>query len=441
MNPSDAKVLVNEQVEGWLNLFDEDMKPREGVSIPPNVLELLAKFDADRQQKTSYPFAIDYSVFEFPAHSGSAEADIWFGRGIGWAHGFNFEEASHCFQMSLDIAGPTFSMGHWGLALCHGPYYNRHGARYMKEGMKPDVTTFSILKAFGHAKEAQSTTSSNTNVLPLHVALINAMFNRCTNYIKYHTFHAALETPSTAPELKLVFDAIERQYANELRNIYVSNPKDPNVISFLAATLMNMAPWKLWLPTDATPREQRLPAQDTLEIESLLKHGLTIAPNHPGLCHLFVHAMEMSPDPSVSLPQANLLAEAGANKSTEIGHLCHMAAHIYMQVGDYQSAIDTSLNAVAADAKMITIGQCGVGIYSGAIHNLHELLFACMWSANDVLGKTTLKKIDAIIIKSGIERLPTRLEPFGLAKFHYLIRFGLFQEILDIPIITNEGML
>jgi hypothetical protein len=132
MNPTDAKAMVLEQVEGWLDLFDDDMKAKEGVAVPSNVLELLAKFEQDTQP--SYPFALDHTVFQFPPNSGTAKADVWFGRAMAWTFGFNFEEASHCFQRSLDSASERFALGHWGLALCHGPYYNRHGARYIKEG-------------------------------------------------------------------------------------------------------------------------------------------------------------------------------------------------------------------------------------------------------------------------------------------------------------------
>ena len=432
MNPTDAKAMVLEQVEGWLDLFDDDMKAKEGVAVPSKVLELLAKFEQETQP--SYPFALDYTVFQFPPNSGTAEADVWFGRAMAWTFGFNFEEASHCFQRSLDSASERFALGHWGLALCHGPYYNRHGARYVKEGRDDQAKVFNIAQGLIHAKEAKriSIGSATNNKDPIQLALIDALLVRFTAYKDNAT------NTNDTNELQACFDFCERKYADELRNILQKHPDDPNVGAFLAAALMNLNPWKLWLPTDATPRKERIPAPDTIEIQTTVRHGLSIAPNHPGLCHLWIHAMEMAPDPALSLPQATLLAQEGANKQSEIGHLSHMAAHIYMQVGNYQAAIDTSLHAVAADAKMIAIGQCGVGVYSGAVHNLHELLFACMWAGNVTVGREALLKLEKTATDSGIQRLPSRLEPFGLAKFHFMIRFGLWNEILSIPNILKQ---
>ena len=104
---------------------------------------------------------------------------------------------------------------------------------------------------------------------------------------------------------------------------------------------------------------------------------------------------------------------------------------------DYQAAIDTSIHACAADAKLIAAGQPYIGktaaIYSGAVHNLHELVFACMWAGNAPLGRQALGQLEATAEQSGISRLPTRLEPFGLTRFHFCVRFGLWDEILAVP--------
>ena len=431
MEPSQAKVLVHAQVDEWLHLFNDDMTPKEGAIIPAKVLALLAKFEnqtPNTDESTAYPFAVDSSLFQFSPHSGDTIADVWFERGIAWAFGFNFTEASRCFQKSLSIAGDHFALGHYGLALCHGPYYNRHGARYLKDGLNPTASTFNVFTAVAHAEAASQRASTNPTD-PVHAALIEALL------VRFRAFASTPPPPPQAPtptqakalaqELKESFDVAENKYADQLRIVLTQTPNNPNVAAFLAAALMNLAPWKLWLPTDATPRTQRTPASNTLEIERVLRHALSVAPTHPGLAHLWVHAMEMAPDATQSLPQAQLLAQAGAAKTSEIGHLSHMAAHIFMQVGDYQAAIETSLHAVAADRKMIDTGMCDIGIYSGAVHNLHELVFSCMWAGNLELGRQALVQLENTAKESGVERLPTRLEPFGLTKYHFLIRFGL----------------
>ena len=59
-----------------------------------------------------------------------------------------------------------------------------------------------------------------------------------------------------------------------------------------------------------------------------------------------------------------------------------------------------------------------------------------MWAANEPLGRSALGQLEATAEKSGIERLPTRLEPFGLARFHFCVRFGMWNEILSVPLLA-----
>ena len=178
--------------------------------------------------------------------------------------------------------------------------------------------------------------------------------------------------------------------------------------ALLAAAMMNTGPpWKLWLLRTPRPVRQRQPASDTLEIVRVLRHGLDVAPNHPGLCHLWVHAMEMAPDPSLALPQADILAAAGSSKESEIGHLCHMAGTFTCSLATIKQQSQASVNACAADAKLIAAGQPYMGktaaIYSGAVHNLHELLFARMWAGNARLARQALGELEKTAEKSGIE--------------------------------------
>ncbi len=53
------------------------------------------------------------------------------------------------------------------------------------------------------------------------------------------------------------------------------------------------------------------------------------AMNHPGLLHLHVHLMEMSPNPEAALVTGDRLREL----SPDMGHLVHMPTHIDIQCG------------------------------------------------------------------------------------------------------------
>ncbi len=70
----------------------------------------------------------DYS-YDLGSHSRtittqSAEAQIWFDRGLNWIYGYHHEEAGECFKKVLEH-DPDCPMAHWGLAYIIGPNYNK----------------------------------------------------------------------------------------------------------------------------------------------------------------------------------------------------------------------------------------------------------------------------------------------------------------------------
>ena len=53
----------------------------------------------------------------------SAEAQLWFTRGLNWCYAFHHEEALRCFKKVVEH-DPDCAMGYWGIAYAVGPYYN-----------------------------------------------------------------------------------------------------------------------------------------------------------------------------------------------------------------------------------------------------------------------------------------------------------------------------
>lgn len=45
----------------------------------------------------------------------SADAQLWFDRGLVWTYGFNHEEAVRCFEKAIEF-DPNCAMAHWGVA-------------------------------------------------------------------------------------------------------------------------------------------------------------------------------------------------------------------------------------------------------------------------------------------------------------------------------------
>ena len=84
---------------------------------------------------------------------------------------------------------------------------------------------------------------------------------------------------------------------------------------------MTRTPWKLWDLQLGLP----IPGADTLEIVRVLEEGIRLVeerggPAHPGILHLYIHAMEMSRRPE----QALRAADALRNLVPDSGHLRHI---------------------------------------------------------------------------------------------------------------------
>ena len=117
-------------------------------------------------------------------------------------------------------------------------------------------------------------------------------------------------------------------YAEAMRAVYRAHPDDPDVAALFADALMNLTPWLLWDRYTGAPSEgaATLEAKEVLERAFERPGGRT----HPGLVHLYVHLMEMSPFPERALP----VADALRSLVPDAGHLVHMPTHIDVLCGD-----------------------------------------------------------------------------------------------------------
>lgn len=59
-----------------------------------------------------------------PVTTDSAEAQLWFDRGLVWTYAFHQEEAVACFEKAA-AADPDCATAHWGIAYALGPNYNK----------------------------------------------------------------------------------------------------------------------------------------------------------------------------------------------------------------------------------------------------------------------------------------------------------------------------
>src|SRR5262249_57985077 len=96
-------------------------------------------------------------------------------------------------------------------------------------------------------------------------------------------------------------------------------------------------------------------------------------PEHIGANHYYIHAIEASGHPERALASAQRLE----TRVPWAGHLVHMPAHVYMQLGDYAGAARSNEAGAAADRAYIErTGAQGVYPIMYYSHNLHFLSHA-----------------------------------------------------------------
>jgi tetratricopeptide (TPR) repeat protein len=313
-------------------------------------------------------------------------SQAFFAQGMNLVYAFNHPEAVRAFRESARL-DPDNAMAWWGQALALGPNLNLP--------MQPEAT--------GPAWDsAQRALSLKVRASPVEQSLIEAL---ATRYSK---------------DPKADRATLDRAYADAMARVAAAHPEHLGAATLYADALMNTSPWNYWLP-DGQPRP------DTPTILRTLESVLAANPDHPGALHLYIHAVEAR-DPG--------RAEGAADRLRPLmpgaGHLVHMPAHIYMQVGRYTDAYDVNVAATRADEDYLD--QCKAqGIYPLLYypHNVHFQVWAAMFQGRSAVALADARKLaDHSHPEPDVFGLP---EVFELQPFFVLVRFGRWDEVLKEP--------
>jgi tetratricopeptide (TPR) repeat protein len=208
-----------------------------------------------------------------------------------------------------------------------------------------------------------------------------------------------------------------------MRNVWKTNPADDDVAALFAESLMMLRPWDQWA-SDGTIQP------GTKEVLAVLESVIARTPNHPLANHLYIHAVESSPDPGRALPSADRLRTLVPGA----GHLVHMPGHIDLRLGHYKEAIETNQRGVAADLAYVEqVGR--VGFYSVyRAHNYHFLVYAAMFDGQSKVAMQAARDLTREMPLEVVRELPDALDGFIATPYHVMIRFGWWQQILDEPL-------
>ncbi|MEM7041753.1 MAG: hypothetical protein AAF543_02970 [Pseudomonadota bacterium] len=342
----------------------------------------------------------------------SDDAQLWFDRGLNWCYGFNHEESVACYRQALE-ADPDCAMAWWGIAYASGCNYNKPWEAFDEEDAKQSVAA--AFEATAHAQRLAATAK------PVERALIE-------------TLEARYPQATPGDDMEAWNDA----FANAMRGLYRQFGDDLDVAALFAEAIMNRTPWALWDLTSGETAE----GAGTAEAIEVLEGAMARlgGDRHPGLLHLYIHVMEMSPHPERALKAGDNLRDL----VPDAGHLQHMPTHIDVLCGHYDTVVQSNTAAIVADRKFLQ-REGALKFYSlYRCHNYHFKIYGAMF-----LGQCgpALDAADEMIATLPEELLKVESPPmadwvegFVPMKMHVMIRFGMWQAIKDTPLPDNQAL-
>ncbi|MGV0873889.1 tetratricopeptide repeat protein [Mycolicibacterium sp. XJ879] len=344
----------------------------------------------------------DLGGYHRPTDTTVPEAQTWFDRGMVWAYAFNHDEAIRCFERALDL-DPELAIARWGIAYSVGPNYNKGW-----DAFDPVEAATSLARA-----RTELGLAADGRASPVERALIEALRQRF---------------PTADPDDAEALSAGGAAYADAMQTLGDTYPHDVDVQTLAADALVNVTAWALW---DTRTGEPAVGSR-VLAAKQILDRALAGAAGreHPGILHLYLHTMEMSPNPQDALPAADLLRDL----VPDAGHLLHMPSHIDVLCGNYRDSVIANSTAARVDRRFVD-REGPLNFYSlYRAHNLHFIVYSAMLEGNSRAAFAAADELAAQLTPDllRIESPPMAdwLEAFVPLGIHALVRFGRWDDLI-----------
>ena len=304
------------------------------------------------------------------------EADVpiaqrYFDQGMQMVYAFTLPVAIRSFE-EAQRQDPACAMCAWGEAQARGPFLN---GRLTNSNARP---------AYDAAQRALSLIDHTDN--PVERALIRAMSIR---YAEEHD-------PDTRA-------ALDSAYSQAMAEVHRAFPEDLDVGTLYAESLMLLNTERAFYRT-SDPFVQGF--------HRVLEDVLARDINHPGACHLYIHATEATDAAYKAEACADLLMTAVPGAS----HLNHMPSHTYNVIGRWGKAVRANALAWRSDERT-AVGQ---GVSYAGTHNLHMLFYA---GSMDGQGQVSA---------AAAEEYASQVNGGVFYHAMVLMRFGEFTKVLEL---------
>jgi tetratricopeptide (TPR) repeat protein len=314
-------------------------------------------------------FTTALGTFTRPISSKNPVAQKFFDQGFQMMYSFARLDAVRSFREAWK-RDPNCAICYWGEAWAWGSYLNGP--------MPADQSPFAYYAI-------QKAISLKSQASPLERDFIDALAVR---YVE--KFDVATRRQQ------------DEAYAESMRKLAEKHPNDLDAVTLYADALFLLEPRRGTRDVNA-PNIKRL--------HGVLESVLARDKQHPGACHLYVHATESTVKPDLAVACAEFLGKSIPGAS----HIQHMPSHTWNEVGRWADSVRANLEAWHSDLKA-DIGE-GFAIYPD--HNLHMLLYA---ASMDGQG--------AIAMQAGKDY--TKRTGDTMYQVLTLIRFGRFDEVIEV---------
>ncbi|HKV12241.1 MAG TPA: hypothetical protein VJ725_29115 [Thermoanaerobaculia bacterium] len=308
--------------------------------------------------------AAELGTVDFPT-SGSPAAQAPFLQGVAALHSFFYDEAADLFR-EAQKADPGFAMAYWGEAMT----YNH--PIWSEQDRDAALATLARLAPTPAERAAKAPTAREKAWL----GAVEILYGE---------------------EDKGARDAA---YAEAMRKIYEQSPNDIEAASFY--TLSLIGPALTGPPGDARDRP-------LIQAAAILEELFDRAPGHPGVLHYMIHAYDDPLHAPLGLRAARLYAKT----APAAHHARHMPSHIFVQIGDWPSAVASNEDAWAASVDWVK--RRGHPIDKQDFHSLSWLLYAYMQQGRLGKARETLETVraagkasDSVRVTSTVKEMEAR---------------------------------
>jgi len=344
----------------------------------------------------------DLGTYHRAVSTTNGEAQKAFDQGLLWSFSFNHGDAERALREAARL-DDTLAMAWWGIALVNGPHINNTTV--------DEAHARTAWEALAEARKRREGASD------VEKALIDAL-------------GARYAWPQPADR-----HSLDEAYAAAMADVFKRFPKDADVATLYAESLMDVRPWDQWT-------HEGQPQPGTAEVLAALETARGLDPNHPGALHLTIHALEASPQPERAREAADRLRDL----VPDAGHLRHMPAHIDVRLGRWPEAAVANEKAMAADARYNArkLDPGFWGMYMA--HNEHFLAYTAMMEGRRQAALDHTAAVVTMFPPEFVKENAVFADAFMTVHLEALKRFGEWQAILDdkpvvegLPVSTAYG--